>query len=528
MWKTSVHNVRDLILMQAAKYGDREYLVAKDESFSFAKLDRRSRQVARGFTQLGIKKGDRVAVVVGNRPAFIFVWWGLLRIGAVMVPINLKLTGGEIAGIINHAETKAVVLGELFGQSLQMLKPQCPMVEHWLRARKNGDELSIETFFERWDDPPDIDVPILSGDPALILYTSGTTGFPKGVIHTHGDYLLTADSFARTIRLSEKDRLLTANALFHVNAQFYSCMGTLCAGATFILSDKFSASQLWSWTRFYQANKLVLLLPLATILYNSPALPDDVDNPVELVVAGGVPAGCYEDFQARFGVKLQTLYSLTEAPLAVMSPPDVPCRPGAVGLPMITDDHVQNEIRIVDEHLKTVPAGKTGEIVIRNPALMKAYLKNPEATAKTLVDGWLRTGDRGSMDADGWIRFLGRAKDVIRKKGENISAVQVEQVIALHPAVAETAVVGVQPADAVGEEEAMAFVVSVDNTAPDWQSLITHCMDQLADFKVPRFWKCIRGLPKNAMNRVVKKRLIEGDPPELSPGTYDREKDIVC
>jgi acyl-CoA synthetase (AMP-forming)/AMP-acid ligase II len=249
---------------------------------------------------------------------------------------------------------------------------------------------------------------------------------------------------------------------------------------------------------------------------------------VELVVAGGVPAGCYEDFQDRFGVKLQTLYSLTEAPLAVMSPPDLPCRAGAVGLPMITDDHVPNEIRIVDEHLKTVPAGKTGEIVIRNPALMKAYLKNPQATAKSLVDGWLRTGDRGSMDADGWIRFLGRAKDVIRKKGENISAVQVEQVISLHPAVAETAVVGVQPADAAGEEEAMAFVVPIDNSAPDWQSLIAHCKDQLAEFKVPRFWKSIRSLPKNAMNRVAKKRLIEGDRPELSPGTYDREKDFIC
>jgi carnitine-CoA ligase len=426
MWKTSVHNVRDLILMQAAKYGDREYLVVKDQSFSFAKLDRRSRQVARGFSQLGVKKGDRVAIVIGNRPAFIFVWWGLIRIGAVMVPVNLKLTGGEIADIINHAEAKAVVLGELFGQSMQMLKTQCPTVEHWICVRKNGAEPSVEAFFERWDDPPDIDVPILVDDPASILYTSGTTGFPKGVIHTHGNYLFTADSFARTIRLSPQDRLLTANALFHVNAQFYSCMGTLAAGATFILAEKFSASQLWSWTRRYRVNKLVLLLPLATILYNCPPLSDDADNPVELVVAGGVPTGCYEDFQERFGVRLQTLYSLTEAPLAVMSPPDVPCRAGAVGLPMITDDDVQNEIRIVNEHLETVPVGETGEIVIRNPALIKAYLKNPEATAEALVDGWLRTGDRGAMDADGWIRFLGRAKDVIRKKGENISAVQVE------------------------------------------------------------------------------------------------------
>ncbi len=411
-----MHNVRELILAQAATYCDREYLVYKDQSFSFAELDLRSRQVAHGFVELGLHKGDRVAVLISNRPAFLFVWWALLRIGAVMVPINLKLTGGDIADIIDHTEARAVVLGELFGQSIQMLAPRCPGVAHWIRVGENGADPSVQGFLERYDDPPDATIPILADDPALILYTSGTTGAPRGVIHTHGDYLLTAESFARTIRLSPRDRLLTANALFHVNAQFYSCMGTLFAGATFILADKFSASQLWSWTRRYQANKLVLLLPLTTTLYNRPPLPDDADNPVQLVVAGGVPAGCHEDFQTRFGVKLQTLYSLTEAPLGVMSPPDVPCRPGAVGLPMPVGDHGENEIRIVDDRLEPLPNGEAGEIMIRNPAIMKAYLKNPEATANVLVDGWLRTGDRGSMDDDGWIRFLGRTKDVTRKK----------------------------------------------------------------------------------------------------------------
>jgi acyl-CoA synthetase (AMP-forming)/AMP-acid ligase II len=302
-------------------------------------------------------------------------------------------------------------------------------------------------------------------------------------------------------------------------------MGTLLAGATFILAEKFSASRLWSWTRRYQANKMVLLLALTTILYNRPPASDDADNPVEVVVAGGVPAGCYVDFQRRFDVKLQTLYSLTEAPLAVMSPPEEPCVDGAVGVPMDIGGEERNEIRIVDDKLTEVPRGIAGEIAIRNPAVMKAYLKDAAATRQTLVDGWLRTGDRGTMDERGWIRFLGRAKDVIRKKGENISAAQVEQVIVQHPAVSETAVVGVRPEDAVGEEEVMAFVVADRNAAIDWGELIAHCQSQLAAFKVPRFWKSVSELPKNAMNRVVKARLIEGDRPEQRPGTFDRERD---
>jgi acyl-CoA synthetase (AMP-forming)/AMP-acid ligase II len=517
-----MQNVRDLIRDRATTFPDRKYLIYKDRSYTYGELDQRSRQVAYGFSRIGVAKGDRVVVLLGNCPEFLFVWWALLRLGAVMVPVNLKLSTAEIAYIISHSEAKVVVVGEESRKHYPRLRSDCVKVSHWIEVGQEDQTSGLGHFYTLSDDPEDADVPISLDDDALILYTSGTTGFPKGVIHTHRSYLMTAESFARTIHLDRHDRLMTANPLFHVNAQFYSCMGTLFAGATFVLAEKFSASRWWSWTRRYQVNKVVLLLALTTILYQPPAS-DDADNPVELGVAGGVPAGCYTDFQRRFGVRLQTLYSLTEAPLAVMSPPGVACVDGAVGLPMCIGEDQKNEVRIVDDRLREVPPGNPGEIVIRNPATMKAYFKDPEATRKTLVDGWLRTGDRGTVDENGWIRFLGRAKDVIRKKGENISATQVEQVIERHSAVKEAAVVAIRTADAAGEDEVMAFVVFKKDSAANWPELIAHCEAELAAFKVPRFWRALAELPKNAMNRVVKARLIEEGDPSASDQTFDRE-----
>jgi len=518
-----MRDVRAVLEARAEETPDRVYLVCPGEEVTWSQLNQRVDSMALGLQTLGVSGGDRAALLVGNCPEFLYLWWGLWKLGGVMVPINLRLTSREAAYMINHSGSRVAVVGPECRGLLSELKAACPGVNHWVSQGTDAPEgmissggfLTLSGVLPRTAVDPEA--------PAAILYTSGTTGFPKGVVHSQANYMRTGKSFAETARLGPGDRLLTANPLFHVNAQFYSAMGTLSAGATFILMERFSASRMWSWTREYRANKVVMLLPLTSILYACDPRPDDRDNPVEVVVAGGAPKGHYRDFERRFGVRLQTLYSLSESPLAVMGSLAEECVDGAVGRPMITPSEEPNLVKVFAGEDREVPPGTAGEVVIRNSAMMKGYYENPQETAQVLRASWLHTGDRGVMDEQGLLHFLGRMKDVIRKKGENVSAVEVETVLLAHPSVAEAAVLGVETTDSAGEEEIHACIVWRRGCVQEWDALIAHCRERLAEFKVPRLWQAWSELPKNAMNRVVKARLKEQ---ALDSGPiYDRRKE---
>ncbi|MBW2332592.1 MAG: AMP-binding protein, partial [Deltaproteobacteria bacterium] len=507
------------------EYPEKVYLIHGNEETSFQKLNEVTNRIANAIKEMGVKKGDFVSLLVKNCPSFIFIWFAILKLGGIMVPINPRLTVREISYILNHAQPKVVFVGDQSCRLIPELKSKYKQCTNWVFVGEEKPNGTI-SFADLYRMPAQLEpVSILPNDVAVCLYTSGTTGPPKGVLLSHKSYLLTANSFVHTVKIESSDRLLTANPLFHVNAQFYSVMGTLVAGATFILIERFSASRMWDLIRHYKANKVVMLLAITNILFNRPARSNDADNPAKVVIAGGAPRGHYRDFEKRFGVKLQTIYSLTESPMGIMSPSNSISIDGGIGVPMLRpQSRVENKIKIVDDHDRDVPRGVEGEIIIQNPAVMKGYFKEPSATAEALRGGWLHTGDQGKQDQNGYFYFLGRMKDIIRKKGENISATEVEAVINSHKDVRESAVIGISTLDGAGEEELKAYVVfSRDIQEYDWNRLIQFCMEHLAEFKIPRYWQAIDELPKNAMNRIMKQRLKkEGEDPQK--GTFDRER----
>jgi carnitine-CoA ligase len=355
-------------------------------------------------------------------------------------------------------------------------------------------------------------------DLAVLIPTSGTTGRSKLVMQTHRAYAMAGEGFPFWMELTAEDRLLTTLPLFHVNAPAYSVMGSLACGAGLVLADRFSASGFLDTARRHGATEFNAIGAMLEILMRQPRRPDDASTPLRLCYTGPAPERDRQlEMEERFGLRIVVGYALSESPYGLIWARGT--RPyGTLGSarqhPYL--GHV-NEARVTDETGAALGPGGTGELQLRNPVLTRGYWDMPAETALVLSDGWLRTGDLVTANPDGTYTFVSRVKEVIRRRGENLSPLEVEDVLESHPAVLECAVVGV-PSE-LSEEEVKAFVVPAPGQELNIGELHAYAAERLARFKVPRYWEQIAELPRTPTARVAKHRLPAG----RSAAEYDSE-----
>jgi carnitine-CoA ligase len=487
-----------------------------DGALSFGGALARVAAAARDLRIAGVSHGDLVMVTARTTPEYLICWLALAALGAVTVSVNPRSAPAELAGLARQTQPRALItdpgLDGLVSQAgigggLPLGRLDAAgLAGNWPGAGPPaaGEQLPLGAASP--------------GDLAVLIPTSGTTGRSKLVMQTHRAYVLAGEGFPYWMGLTAVDRLMTSLPLFHINAPAYSMMGSLACGAGLVLLPRFSARGFLDAARRHGATEFNAIGAMLEILMRQPPRPDDADTPLRLCYTGPAPSReRQEAMERRFGLRIVVGYAMSESPYGLIWPHGR--RPfGTLGVPRQHPElGVINHARVVDDRGRPVGPGATGELLLRNPVLTRGYWGMPEETARALPGGWLHTGDLVTVDPGGTYTFVARKKEVLRRRGENLSPAEVEEVLDEHPAVLESAVVGV-PSD-LSEEEVKAFVVPAPGRHLDFAELRAHTAARLAAFKVPRYWQLIDELPRTPTARVAKHRLPTGHP----AGEYDAE-----
>lgn len=508
------------ILRDAGKtHGDRPYLTVDGETWSFARTDHVVRSVARGLRANGTAKGDTVALLLPNCAEFVFAWYASCLVGAIWVPVNPAFDGELLDYALTDSGSRALVVHRDLAKALATLPAATLRGLAWVAVVGGLDGLSLPEGPGRylgWDalqveHGPDPEVPCAYTDVQCVMYTSGTTGRAKGVVMPNGHFFASTGVFLRALELDRDDVLYTPLPLFHGLASRLGVLPALMVGAHVHVAPKFHASTFWREVTECGATVGHTIFTIPPILKGQPPGPHDRAHRLRAMYNASFDA----EFEQRFGVMLVEAYGMTETGLTIYSAPAERV-PGSCG--RIDDDW---EAAIVDEQGLALPDGETGEIVMRPKLpsiMMRGYLNKPAETLAAWGDLWFHTGDYAKRDADGRFWFTGRKKERIRRRGENISAWEIERAVSDHPAVRDCAAVA-HPARA-GEDD-IRIVLSLQ---PDGRlqpaELIAWLAGRLPAFMVPRYVEIVDELPYTATAKVEKFRLVsEG----LTPGAWDRE-----
>lgn len=504
-----------LLNQKVALHPDKPCVIFEDAngaqaSLSYLEIAQRVNRLADALGSAGVRAGDNVALMMGNCVEFLVAWIAINRAGAAMVSVNIFYTADELRYLLNHSECTAVITEPRFVPLFDEIADDCPSVK--LRVAGRTDE-AVPGFRLLSDciasGSPDAEAVAVPPEAiSQIVYTSGTTSRPKGVLISHRSSIIQGVAISQTLGMRNDDRTCVVLPLFHVNGQYVGALSTLAVGGTIILLESYSASRFWQQVRRH-ACTLISIVPMQLrTLLAQPADAGDAHHSVRVAFyALQTTDEEWDAFEKRFAVRLTEGYGLSET-LGVCT-----CNPlmhGAIKRHSIGTPVLGREIRVVDEDGRDQPPGEVGRIMVRGEPIFSGYLKDPDATGKAFRDGWLDTGDNGCFDADGYLSFFDRSKDIIKRAGENIAASEVERVLNEHPAVAESAVIAVP--DPLRDEAVKAFVVLADGIALDEAALQEWCAQRLSKFKVPSFIEAIPSMPKTSIGKIQKYVLKQGVP----------------
>jgi crotonobetaine/carnitine-CoA ligase len=531
-----------LLQAKAAANGDRTFLRFRDSSYSYRDADRRSSQLADGLYAAGLRHGQHVAVVLENRPEVLWLHFALAKIGAVTVPVNNAVKGDLLAYYLNQSDAVALVVEDAYIERCAAVRAQCPKlqtvitleseddVHAYVRGDGNdaasGDVATFEaTRVLDYHDLASGQHPAHAGqdvrydDMLHILYTSGTTGASKGSMVANATALAVANKYVQAYGYTRDDVLFTCLPLFHGNAMNCTVLPALLADAQVAMSRRFSARGFWADVRKFGATQFTLLSAMTNILWQLPQSPLDREHKARMCQIVPTPP-FFHEFEQRYNLRITSLYSLSDYGIAAMYGPDAPREKWR------SAGHVVPEmsVAILDDDDLPLPAGEIGQICMRGNEpwfSRQGYYNMPDAFTKACRNLWFHTGDRGYLDPDGYLYFADRMKEVIRRRGENISAVEVENIISQHPAVAHVAVFPVS--SEFSEDEVMATIVLRPGQTLDGETLVRHCEPSMAYFMVPRYVEFATELPLTPTGKVEKYKLRERAEPRLAD-IWDREK----
>jgi crotonobetaine/carnitine-CoA ligase len=484
----------------------RPFMLFAGRTWSWGEFDALAGRTASFLAARGVRKGERFAVMAQNSDGHVLLLFALARLGAIMVPVNPAFGVEEARYVLHHAEICGVAAGS---DTLNV-------------ARAAAAGLATRPWFVLLDAGKH-DVPLLldlasrvqaaaapeaggADDTCLIVYTSGTTGFPKGAMHSQRSFVTCGEAFVQRVFLQDDDRVMIVLPLFHINALFYSVAGTLAAGASTVIVPRFSASTFWETAADTGATEVNVIEAIGTILQNRPRSEYRPDHRIRKVY--GARQNYIPTFRDEFGIPyLVGGFGMTEIPGVTCTPLEGPARPGSMGTIGRHPDPGRPwaECRVVDEAGGDVATGETGELAVKTPIIMQGYFRDPEQTKAAFRDGWFLTGDLVRRDADGWFYFVARKKDIIRRRGENIAGAELDRVIGAHPAVHEAAAIAV-PSE-LGEDEILAAVTLKPGATCSAEEVADWCRCHLAPQKVPRFVAFVDELPHTPTHKVAKQAL---------------------